>query len=44
MITNLNPEDGRITTSETLVSNHLTTWRNNTESHYFYRAVLYLAE
>jgi hypothetical protein len=34
MITNLNPEDGGYTASETLVSNHLTTVRNNPENPY----------
>jgi hypothetical protein len=33
--TNLNPEDGGSTTSETLVSIHLTTRRRNPENHDF---------
>jgi hypothetical protein len=35
MITNLGPEDGGKTASETLVFNHLTTRRNNPENHNF---------
>jgi hypothetical protein len=31
MVTNINPEDGGSTVSETLVSTHLTTRRNNPE-------------
>jgi hypothetical protein len=35
MIMNINPEDGGSTASETLVSNHLTTRRNNPENKEF---------
>jgi len=36
MTTHFNPEDGRITASETLVSNHHTTLCSNPENREFY--------
>jgi hypothetical protein len=36
LITKFNPEDEDSTASETLVSNHQTTQRNNPENHDFY--------
>jgi hypothetical protein len=38
MITNLNPEDGGSTASETSDSDNQITRRNNTEIHDFYKA------
>jgi hypothetical protein len=40
MITNLNPEDGGSTASETLVSNRLTTGRNTPEYRDFYSKLI----
>jgi hypothetical protein len=36
MITNLSPEDASNTASETLVSNHVPTWRSDPENRDFY--------
>jgi hypothetical protein len=39
-ITNFNPEDGGITVSETLVSNHQITQRNNPEDQDFFSSAM----